>query len=295
MKRHIDKTVLAVVHKAIMGPKCNRCTLQKQLDWNDWLAAEWIQLDNYDKKAMFGDPCIAPINASVFYWVWLYSIKPHENNRKKVRGVCDGSTRGGKTMIHGATYAPTPQQIDFRLQLALAATLGMYLWHADVTNAFAEAELPEQMYYMHCDRVFRDWWAERNPTIPLPPDAVVPVLKNLQGHPEGPASGQFDPMVFLLFSKTRTQHMHLACITALSIRNFLSSFEWSMISLLHVSLRRHTPSCACDLLYKNWQVHMSRYGMMKHFNGIGVSQSRTHISISSKTYLDTAVANQPLK
>jgi hypothetical protein len=42
------------------------------------------------------------------------------------------------------------------------------------------------MYYMHCDRVFRDWWAERNPTIPLPPDVVVPVLNNLQGHPEGP-------------------------------------------------------------------------------------------------------------
>jgi hypothetical protein len=92
----------------------------------------------------------------------------------------------GKTMIHGATYAPTPQKIDFRLQLALSDTLGMYLWYADFTNAFAEAERPEQMYYMHCDRVFCHWWAERNPTISLPPDAVVPVLKNLQGHPEGP-------------------------------------------------------------------------------------------------------------
>jgi hypothetical protein len=47
----------------------------------------------------------------------------------------------------------------------------------------------------------------------------------------------------------------------------------------------------CDLMYKNWQVHMSRYGMMKHFNGIDVYQSRTHISISSKTYLDTVFKN----
>jgi hypothetical protein len=186
MRRHIDNTVLVVVHKAIMVPKFNRCTLQKQLDWNDWLAAEWIQLDNYDKQAMSGAPCTAPVDASVFYWVWLYSIKPHENNHKKVRGVCDGSTHGVKTMINGATYAPMPQKIDFRMQIALAATLGMYLWQADVTNAFAEDERPEQMYYMHCDRVFRDWWAERNPTIPLPPDAVVPVLKNLQGHHEVP-------------------------------------------------------------------------------------------------------------
>jgi hypothetical protein len=43
----------------------------------------------------------------------------------------------------------------------------------------------------------------------------------------------------------------------------------------------------CDLLYNNWQMPMSQYRMLKHFNGIDVSQSRTHISISSKTYLDT--------
>jgi hypothetical protein len=77
MRGHIDNTVLAVVHKAITGPKFNRRTLQKQLDWNDWLAAEWIQLDNYDKQEMFGYPCTAPVDASVFFWVWLYSIKPH--------------------------------------------------------------------------------------------------------------------------------------------------------------------------------------------------------------------------
>jgi hypothetical protein len=125
MRGHIDSNVLDVVHKAITGPKFNRCTLQKQLDWNDWLAAEWIQLDNYDNQTMFGYPCTAPVDASVFYWVLLYSIETHENNRKKVRGVCDGSTRGGKTMIHGAIYAPTPQKIDFLLQIALSAILGM--------------------------------------------------------------------------------------------------------------------------------------------------------------------------
>jgi hypothetical protein len=107
------------VHKAILGPKFNRHTLQKQLDSKFCLAAEWIQLDNYAKHNMFGTPCTAPIGASICFWVWLYSTKPHENDRNKVRGVCDGSYRGGKTMVHGATYAPTPQHIDFRLQIAL--------------------------------------------------------------------------------------------------------------------------------------------------------------------------------
>jgi hypothetical protein len=93
--------------------------LNKQLYCKDWLTAEWIQLDNYAKQDMFGTPCTAPIDASILFWVLLYSIKPHKKIRKKVRGACDGSIRGGNTMIHGATYAPTPQQIDFRLQIVL--------------------------------------------------------------------------------------------------------------------------------------------------------------------------------
>jgi hypothetical protein len=174
MKAHIAHTVQAVVHKAITGPKFNRHTLQKQSDWPEWRDYEWIQLDNYDKQGMFGIPCTAPLDASILFWVWLYSIKPHENNRKKVRGVCDGSTRGGQTMIHGATYAPTPQHIDFRIQIALATTLGMFLFHADVLNAFAEADRPKKMYNMRCDSVFREWWENRHPDTPLPPDAVTP-------------------------------------------------------------------------------------------------------------------------
>jgi hypothetical protein len=85
--------------------------------------------------------------------LWLSLVNPHKNNRKKVRGLCNGSTRGGKTVVHGVTYAPTPQQIYFRLQIAFFALLGMYLWHANVTNAFDEAERFEQLYYIRCDQV----------------------------------------------------------------------------------------------------------------------------------------------
>jgi hypothetical protein len=115
IKAHIAKNFQAVVHKAITDPKFNQRSLQKQPDWPEWRDFKWVQLDNYDKQGMFGTPCTAPIDASIFFWVWLYSIKPHENNCKKVHGVCDGSTRGGQTMIHGATYSPTPQQIDVRI------------------------------------------------------------------------------------------------------------------------------------------------------------------------------------
>jgi hypothetical protein len=71
----------------------------------------------------------------------MYSVKPHENYSKKVSGVYDVSTRGGKTMVHGGNYAQTLQHIDLRLYIMLSALLGVYFWHADVANAFAEAEL----------------------------------------------------------------------------------------------------------------------------------------------------------
>jgi hypothetical protein len=132
---------------------------------------------------MFSLPCTAPIDESTVLWVWLYSIKAHEKNRKKVGGVCDGSTHGGQTVVHGANYAPMSRQIGVCIQMALAVNLGIYLWHVDVSNAFAEAKHPKQMYYMQCDKVLRDWWKRTHPNTPLPHDAVVPVLKILQGHP----------------------------------------------------------------------------------------------------------------
>jgi hypothetical protein len=71
MKGHIANTVLAVVHKAIMAPKFNRHTLHHQPNWKDWLAAEWIQLDNYAKQNMLRPHCNTPTDASIFFWVWL--------------------------------------------------------------------------------------------------------------------------------------------------------------------------------------------------------------------------------
>jgi hypothetical protein len=239
---------------------------------------------------MFGPPCTAPIDASVFFWVWLYSIKPHENNGKKVRGVCEESTRGGTTMVHGATYAPTPQQIDVCLQIALSALLGMYLWHSDVTNAFTEAERPEQMYYISCNQVFKDCWKTRHPDIPLPPDMVVPVLKNLQGHPEGPRLWAIRCHLVIIALKFKNT-THTPCVYH-GIFNDECVLFLCMVEDFSIACKlEEMYSKLCDLLDKNWKVPMSRYDMMKHFNGIDIYQSRTRVYISSKTYLDTVFKN----
>jgi hypothetical protein len=79
MRGHIENTVRAVVHKTIMGPNFIRCTLQKQFDWKDWLASEWIQLDNYDKQNMFGTPCTAPIDWTERHIIALMACASNAN------------------------------------------------------------------------------------------------------------------------------------------------------------------------------------------------------------------------
>jgi hypothetical protein len=39
--------------------------LIKQPDWDEWLASEYLQLDQYDAQGMFGDPTEVDSDAAV--------------------------------------------------------------------------------------------------------------------------------------------------------------------------------------------------------------------------------------
>ena len=134
---------------------------------------------------MFGQPCITPPGAAIFHWTWIYKIKEEDYDCKKAHAVCDGSTCGGHAQIIGQTYAPTPDMTDLRLFFALAALENKLVFGADVSNAFAEAHAPAQVYFLRIDVQFREWWSRKG-QLPIPQGHVVPILKNLQGHPEAP-------------------------------------------------------------------------------------------------------------
>jgi hypothetical protein len=68
-----------------------RGKLLKQDDWQDWQASEFLQLDQYDARGMFGDPVAVDKDDAVFYLVWTYGVKILDG-RKKARCVCDGSS-----------------------------------------------------------------------------------------------------------------------------------------------------------------------------------------------------------
>jgi hypothetical protein len=134
------------------------------------------------------------------------------------------------------------------------------------------------MYYMRCDSVFREWWKNRHPDTPLPLDAVTPVLKNLQGHPEGPRLWGIN-CHSVLIALDFTPTTHAPCLYQGTFNNEYVLFL-RQVDDFDVGCRSESTYIKlCDALDKHWQVPMTRYGMMKHFNGVDVSQSRTHISI----------------
>jgi hypothetical protein len=99
------------------------------------------------------------------------------------------------------------------------------------------------------------------------------------------ASGSSIDICSLLRSSSRTIYMPRVCTTALSMVSLFYSFLWSTIFPLHTNLRKCIPSS----------------GVMKHFNSISISQSYTHVSMSSNqsnefvSALDVAEPLEPIQ
>jgi hypothetical protein len=70
----LDGDVRNVVTKAM---KLTRGKLLKQDDWTEWNESEHLQLDQYNKQFMFGDPVRAENKSAIFHLVWtsIYTIK----------------------------------------------------------------------------------------------------------------------------------------------------------------------------------------------------------------------------
>jgi hypothetical protein len=266
--------------------KLTRRRLLLQPDWSDWEAAEFKQLDAYDSQGMFGTPTIPPPNASLFYWVWVYVIKVHENNRKKARAVCDGSTRGSASVVHGNTYAPTPDMVDFRIFVALAAKYNLKLYCADVTNAFAEAARPKQQYFMKVDAAFSNWWKTRHPSDPLLPGAVIPICKNLQGHPEAPRQWSMHCDIILQNKLHFAPTTHAPCLYHGTINDQPVFFLRQVDDFGLACSTDAQYTSLCDMMDDSLSMPITRHGSMVHFNGLDIVQSATYISVTVEKYLD---------
>ena len=100
--------------------KLTRGKLTQMEDWTDWLESEYLQLNQYHRQGMFGEPIGASDGDAIFHLVWTYNIKAVDG-RKKARCVCDGSTRSGQVRVLAETYANCVEQTSARLFYMVSA------------------------------------------------------------------------------------------------------------------------------------------------------------------------------
>jgi hypothetical protein len=108
------------------------------------------------------------------------------NMCKKDCCVCDTFTHSGRVLVLTEAYANCVEQTSSCLFYAIAAGENLLIFGADVSNAFAEALLPEQPFFIRPDKAFCKWWVLKLKHKPIPPGHIIPVLSAMQGHPESP-------------------------------------------------------------------------------------------------------------
>jgi hypothetical protein len=153
----IDGDVRNVVTKVI---KLTRGKLMKQDDWTEWNKSEHLQLDQYDKQFMFGEPVIAENDSAIFHLVWAYVVKELDG-KKKACCVCEGSSCSGQVQVLDHTYTNCVNRTGAQIFYAISTAENMLVYGADVSNAFAKAPPPKQGFFIYPDRALHDWWVIR--------------------------------------------------------------------------------------------------------------------------------------
>ena len=178
-----------------------RTKLQKQSDWNDWELSEFLQLDQYQRQNMFGEPDPLPTD--------------HTDSRCVANDA--PHLKGSITLAH--TYAACIDQPACRLFWAITAMKCKLILGSDAVNAFAEAPLPKCPLYLKIDAAYRNWYKHKN-NVDLPLSSYVRVHQAIQGHPESPRLWQkhidltlhkigftpttHEPCIYILYTSTET-------------------------------------------------------------------------------------------
>jgi hypothetical protein len=117
--------------------------------------SEYLQLNQYNAQGMFGNPVAVDKDKAIFYLVWTYGIKTLDQC-KKVQCVCNGSSCSGLVKVLNKTCTNCIDHTSSQLFCAVTARENLLAFGAEVSNAFTEAPLPKQGFYLHLDKAFHD-------------------------------------------------------------------------------------------------------------------------------------------
>ncbi|KAL7545863.1 hypothetical protein ACHAWF_009219 [Thalassiosira exigua] len=247
-----------VLNYVTCAMRLTRGRLQRQDDWEDWQNSEYLQLDQYDKQGMFGDPVAVESKEAVFHLVWSYAIKAADG-RKKAHMTCDGSPRSGQVRVLDHTYANCVDQTSSRLFYAISATENLLIYGSDVSNAFGEAAPPKQGFFIRPDKAFRNWWVNHKGRAPIPPGHVIPVLTAMQGHPEAPRLWEKHADA-ILREVGLTPTKHEPCLYSGKINNKRVIFKRQVDDFAAACPDQHTADLLFDMIDERLSIPLKETG-----------------------------------
>jgi hypothetical protein len=270
----------AAIHK-VGTSQFTRRQLMAQDDFQDWLHAEFKQLDRHEEDGMFGDPCPRPYLAIILRSIWSYSLK--WNGEKKARHCCDGRPlRDDRFRRLESVYTACISQVGMKLFVALAALLNYVILDLDAVNAFGQAGSLYDIIYLEIDQQYRDWYKNRKGK-DIPMGWVLPVKGSLQGHPDSGEIWQTRVNEVLQMYKFETT-THEPCL-------YRGTFKGKQI-LICRQIDDMLIAGEDMTVLKDFASELSKHLKITvgdkpstHYNGIDILQAREGIKISCATYI----------
>ncbi|KAL7555072.1 hypothetical protein ACHAWF_018706 [Thalassiosira exigua] len=255
-----------VLNYVTCAMRLTRGRLQRQDDWEDWQNSEYLQLDQYDKQGMFGDPVAVESKEAVFHLVWSYAVKAADG-RKKARMTCDGSPRSGQVRVLDHTYANCVDQTSSRMFYAISSAENLLIYGSDVSNAFGEAAPPKQGFFIRPDKAFHEWWVNHKGRTPIPP-----------GHEKHADA--------ILREIGLTPTTHEPCLYSGKVGGKRVIFKRQVDDFAAACPDQHTADLLFDMIDERLSIPLKRQGLIEMFNGMDVVQTRDYIKLHCKSYIE---------
>ncbi len=255
-----------------------------QDDWSIWQASEFLQLDQYDAQKMFRPPVAATSDDAVFNLVWSYGVKAVDGC-KKARCTCDGSPRLGQVCILDETFANCIYQTSACLFYGVAAVENLTVYNADVSNAFAEAPLPKQGFFIRPDNAFLAWWTDHLKRPPIPKGHVIPILSAMQGHPESPRLWEKHADA-ILRDIGLIPTVNEPCLYTGTFNNNRVIFMQQVDDFAIAAPDAITTDIPMDMLDNKLSIPIKRLGHLDMYNGVDVHQTWDYIKMTCTTFIN---------
>jgi len=156
---------------------------------------------------------------------------------------------------------------------------------ADVSNAFAEALAPKAPLYLYIDDAFRDWWTSHLGNTPIPAECnVVRVHNAIQGHPESPRLWEkhIDKILRNVGLKPAT---HEPCLYSGIFQGERLLFLRQVDDFAVAANNKEVAMNLITAINEQMRIEVKHLGLVDHFNGLDIQQTRFYVKISCEKYL----------